>query len=170
MIASCFPIKNMYQNHVCSKETGRKKTSNSPQTIQTPRSATVAFSHVLSNKLEGVTPGSLPAQLFVAGMHTFLVQQVPTAHTDPATQSALVSQSASPAHGVAPSPHTPVPSNVLAHTQLPPGPQAVNVSHVWPVHESLTHEELWQMPLGQTLPHRPQLFGSVTKSLVQGFV
>lgn len=149
---------------MCWKETGREKTSNSPQTTQTPRSATVEFSPVLSNNLEGVTPGLLPAQLFVAGMHTFLVQQVPTAHTNPATQSA------SPAHGVAPSPHTPVPSNVLAHTQLPPGPQAENVSHVWPVHELLTHEELWQMPLGQTLPHRPQLFGSVTKSSVQGFV
>jgi hypothetical protein len=92
----------------------------------------VAFSYVLINNRAGDSAGPLPAQVSVAAMHTPRLQHVPMAQTKPVTQSALVLRSASPAHGVWPSPQIPVPSAVLAHTQLPPGPHAVNVPHVWP--------------------------------------
>jgi hypothetical protein len=70
-----------------------------------------------------------------ATMHTLREQHVPTAHTLPTGQSALVVQSARPAQGVWPSAQKPAPPVTEAHTHEPPGPQAVKVSHVWPVQE-----------------------------------
>jgi hypothetical protein len=74
-----------------------------------------------------------------AVIQTFRVQHVPTAHTLPVPQSAVVVQSARPAQGVCPSAQKPVPPEMEAHTHEPPGPQAVKVSHVCPVHEDAAH-------------------------------
>lgn len=70
-----------------------------------------------------------------ATMHTLREQHVPTAQTLPRAQSALVVQSARPEQGVWPSAQKPAPPVTEAHTHEPPGPQAVKVSHVWPVQE-----------------------------------
>jgi hypothetical protein len=87
----------------------------------------------------------LPPQVS-ATMHTLRVQHVPTAQTLPTGQSALVPQSARPAQGVWPSAQKPVPPVTEAHTHEPPGPQAVKVSHVWPVHELVAQAPLVHTP------------------------
>lgn len=81
-------------------------------------------------------------------MQTLVRQHVPTAHTLPSGQSALVPQPARPRHGVDPATQKPVPSVMLAHTQLPPGPQGPKVEHVCPVHELKEHAPLVQDPVG----------------------
>ena len=82
----------------------------------------------------------------VAPTQTLISQQEATAQICPAGQSLLIVQVCSPAHGVLPSTQKPVPSAVLAQTQLPPGPQAVKVSHVSPVQVFETHELFSQTP------------------------
>lgn len=82
-----------------------------------------------------------------APIHTDLRQHVATAHTWPTPHSAVDPQLGRPRQGVEPSTQKPVPSVVLAQTQLPPGPQAPKLSHVWPAQKM---EE--QAPFVQTLP------------------
>lgn len=79
-------------------------------------------------------------------MQTLRLQQVPTAHTLPTGQSALVAQSARPEQGVWPSAQNPAPPVTEAHTHEPPGPQAEKVSHVCPVQELSGQAPLVQVP------------------------
>jgi hypothetical protein len=82
----------------------------------------------------------------VAPTQTLIPQQEATAQTTPAGQSLLDPHVSRPAHGVLPSTQNPVPSAVLAQTQVPPGPHVVNVSHVSPVHASETQALFLQLP------------------------
>jgi hypothetical protein len=84
----------------------------------------------------------------VAPTQTLIPQQDATAQTMPAGQSLLVPHVCRPAQGVLPSTQNPVPSAVLAQTQVPPGPHSVNVSHVSPVHVLETQALLMQLPEG----------------------
>lgn len=99
-----------------------------------------------------------------ATMHTLREQHVPTAQTLPRAQSALVVQSARPEQGVWPSAQKPAPPVTEAHTHEPPGPQAVKVSHVWPVQEFNEQAPLLHTPESHTTPHAPQFAGSLVRS------
>lgn len=96
-----------------------------------------------------------------AAIHTFLVQQVPTAQTRPDGQSALVVQSASPVHGVVPSAQKPEPPAMETHKQVPPGPQGKKLLHVLPVQVVEVQAPLEQVPLSHLVPQVPQFAGSV---------
>jgi hypothetical protein len=98
-------------------------------------------------------------------MHTLREQHVPTAQTLPTGQSALVAQSARPAQGVWPSAQKPAPPVTEAHTHEPPGPQAVKVSHVWPVQELVAQAPLVHTPESHFTPHPPQFAGSLLGSM-----
>jgi len=112
----------------------------------------------LLNKNFAAEVAFAPPQV-VAPTQTLIPQQEATAQTTPAGQSLLVSHVCRPAHGVLPSTQKPVPSAVLAQTQVPPGPQGVNVSHVSPVQVFETQALLMQIPEGHCRrtvnPHIP---------------
>jgi len=93
-------------------------------------------------------------------MQTLREQQVPTAHTLPKGQSALVPQSARPAQGVLPLTQNPLPPVMEAQTQLPPGPQEPKLPQLLPVQPGVTHAPLVHCPDGHELPQAPQLLGS----------
>jgi hypothetical protein len=82
----------------------------------------------------------------VEPIQTLIPQQDATAQTTPAGQSLLELHVERPVQDVLPSTQNPVPSAVLAQTQEPPGPQAVNVAHVSPVHVSETQALFLQLP------------------------
>lgn len=90
----------------------------------------------------------LPPPQNVAPTHTLRLQHDAAAQILPEAQLMLSVQSASLAHGVLPSTQWPVCSVVLAHTQLPPGPQGPKVAHVWPVQVLLVQAPLVQTPVG----------------------
>ena len=96
-------------------------------------------------------------------IQTFTPQQVPTAQTPPTGQSALVTQLGRPSQGVSPLTQKPVPSVMLAQTQLPPGPQEPKLLQVWPV-QDLDEQSpfVHVLPAGQMTPQPPQLFGSLS--------
>jgi hypothetical protein len=98
-------------------------------------------------------------------MHTLREQHVSTAQTLPTGQSALVAQSARPEQGVWPSAQKPVPPVAEAHTHEPPGPQALKVSHVWPVQELVAQAPLVHTPESHFTPHPPQFAGSLLRSM-----
>jgi hypothetical protein len=99
-------------------------------------------------------------------IQTFLVQQVATAQTEPTPQSASVAQSRRAEQGVWPSTQKPVPLEVLAHMQDPPGPHAENVSQLLKLaHVTEAQTPLLQIPLSHTLPQAPQLLGFVAMSM-----
>lgn len=83
------------------------------------------------------TPGRVPG-----------AQHVLTTQTSPAPQWALSLHSASCSHCVSPSTQNPVPSGVLAQTQVLPGPQATKVSQVFPSQPLAAQAPFLQMPEG----------------------
>ncbi|KAI9835998.1 MAG: hypothetical protein M1837_003547, partial [Sclerophora amabilis] len=79
-----------------------------------------------------------------APRHTFLPQHVPTAHTVPLSQSALVVQSGSGAQFV-PGPQKPAPDEVAKQPQLKP-PHSLRLSQNDPSQDGLEHKPFWQIP------------------------
>jgi hypothetical protein len=106
----------------------------------------------------------------LVGTHTGLPQHEFTKQTCPPEQSELPpGQSVRPAQGVAPLTQIPPPVEVEPHTPLPPQvpsrSQDVKVEQVSPAHCGLGFElhAPWSQiePAGHTVPHAPQLLGSL---------